>query len=37
MERDSPDKKMLDHVRSLLICIGEVTKDDERLCRASAA
>jgi tetratricopeptide (TPR) repeat protein len=33
MERDSPDKKRLDHVRSLLIRIGEVTKDDERYSR----
>jgi tetratricopeptide (TPR) repeat protein len=33
MERDSPDKKRLDHVRSLLIRIGEVNKDDERFSR----
>jgi len=33
MERDSPDKKLLQHVRSLLIRIGEISKADERFAR----
>ncbi|MBQ0731451.1 MAG: response regulator [Oleispira antarctica] len=35
MERDSPDKKILKNVRSLLIRIGEIAKDDERFARYS--
>ncbi|MGK0476553.1 MAG: CheY-like chemotaxis protein [Oleispira sp.] len=35
MERDSPDKNILKHVRSLLIRIGEIAKDDERFARYS--
>ena len=35
MERDSPDKKILKEVRSLLIRIGEIAKDDERFARYS--
>ena len=33
MERDSPDKKLLQHVRALLIRIGEISKTDERFAR----
>ncbi|MFT4763132.1 MAG: CheY-like chemotaxis protein [Oleispira sp.] len=33
MERDSPDKNILKHVRSLLIRIGEIGKDDDRFAR----
>jgi tetratricopeptide (TPR) repeat protein len=33
MERDSPDKKLLQHVRALLIRIGEISKADERFAR----
>ena len=33
MERDSPDKKILQSVRSLLIRIGEIGKTDERFPR----
>jgi CheY-like chemotaxis protein len=35
MERDSPDKKMLQHVRTLLLRIGEIGKTDERFARYS--
>jgi CheY-like chemotaxis protein len=35
MERDSPDKRMLKEVRSLLIRIGEIAKDDDRFARYS--
>jgi len=33
MERDRPDKKMLQNCRTLLIRIGEITKNDERFAR----
>lgn len=33
MERDSPDKKLLKNIRSLLIRIGEIGKSDERFAR----
>ncbi|OUS40125.1 hypothetical protein A9R00_07615 [Oleispira antarctica] len=33
MERDSPDKKLLQHVRALLIRIGEIGKSDDRFPR----
>ena len=33
MERDSPDKNILKNVRSLLIRIGEIAKDDDRFAR----
>ena len=35
MERDSPDKKLLKNIRSLLIRIGEIGKSDERFPRYS--
>ena len=35
MERDSPDKQHLKDVRTLLIRIGELGKDDERFVRYS--